>query len=319
LTLCGVLAKWPTHGANIVKKLVLALCLAGSCSYHAYAESSKTYFSSYSEYDLDGTKFLDSIDIKTGNIVLEHGVSLNLPDNFYYLDQADTKKVLIDAWQNPPGSSDGTLGMIFPKQYDPLASKSWGIEITFDDIGYVKDEDAASTDFSDILETMKEETLAANEERISDGFPPITLIGWASPPTYDATNKRLHWAKELKFGDNEVNTLNYNVRFLGRKGVLIMNYIAAVDQLPEIKANLESVLSVVNFQEGNRYSDFSPGVDTVAAVGIGGLVAGKVALKTGLFAIALVALKKFGFLILAPLFWFASKLKGRGKQNSDDV
>jgi uncharacterized membrane-anchored protein len=302
-----------------MKKILLGFGFAVSFSCCAVAEPSKTYFTSYAEYNSQGTDFLDSIDIKTGTVFLEHGVSLNLPENFYYLDQADTKKVLVEAWKNPPGSSDSSLGMIFPKQYDPLASRSWGIEITFDDIGYVKDEDAANTDFNEILESMKNDTLEGNEERVNAGFPPVTLVGWASPPTYDAINKRLHWAKELKFGDDAVNTLNYNVRFLGRKGVLVMNYIATVDQLAEIQNNLESVLSLVSFTEGNRYVDFSPGIDTVAAVGIGGLIAGKVALKTGLLAIALVLFKKLGIILLAPLVWLGSKFKRNGKQNSNDT
>jgi hypothetical protein len=39
----------------------------------------------------------------------------------------------------------------------------------------------------------------------------------------------------------------------------------------------------------------------VAAVGIGGLIAGKLAAKAGLIAVALIALKRFGILLLVPL------------------
>jgi hypothetical protein len=41
--------------------------------------------------------------------------------------------------------------------------------------------------------------------------------------------------------------------------------------------------SFVEFEPGNRYADFNPDVDEVAAYGIGALVAGKVAAKAGLF------------------------------------
>lgn len=39
--------------------------------------------------------------------------------------------------------------------------------------------------------------------------------------------------------------------------------------------------------KGQRYNDFSAGIDEVAAYGIGGLVAGKVLAKVGFFAIIL--------------------------------
>lgn len=44
-----------------------------------------------------------------------------------------------------------------------------------------------------------------------------------------------------------------------------------------------------------------PGVDTVAAIGVGGLIAGKLAAKAGFLVVALIALKKFGLLLLVPL------------------
>ena len=43
------------------------------------------------------------------------------------------------------------------------------------------------------------------------------------------------------------------------------------------------------------YSEFNPDIDTVAAYGIGGLIAGKVLAKAGVLAAGLVLLKKFWF------------------------
>jgi uncharacterized membrane-anchored protein len=37
----------------------------------------------------------------------------------------------------------------------------------------------------------------------------------------------MYWAKEINFGGDSENTLNYNIRVLGRKGVLLLNFIAA--------------------------------------------------------------------------------------------
>jgi uncharacterized membrane-anchored protein len=288
-----------------ILQAAFAVLMCGS----TMAQPASGYFQDYSEYNDEARKILDALDIKTGAIELGDGVKLALPKDFYFLDKGDAKEILVDAWGNPPENMEGTEGMVFPAKYTPLEETSWGIKLSFDKMGYVKDEDAASTDYDELLAGMKSEVLEGNADRKQAGYEPITLIGWASPPVYDKDNKRLHWAKELQFGDSQGHTLNYDVRFLGREGVFIMSYIAGMDQLPEIKANLDPVLSLVSFKEGKKYSDFVPGMDTVAAVGIGGLIAGKIAAKAGLIAVALVALKKFGILVLVPLMWLGRKFK----------
>lgn len=280
--------------------LWLGLGLALS-TWPALAEKPSDFFKSYQGYDEAGKAFLDKIDPKTGAVDLAVGVHLNLGDNFYFLDKKDAVSVLTEAWGNPPNSASDTVGMIFPAKYDPLAEGNWGIELRWEKIGYVNDGDAASIDYDELLKSMQSDTLSGNEQREKDGYPPITLIGWASPPVYDAVNKRLHWAKELKFGNDTTNMLNYDVRFLGREGVFVMSYIATVEQLPEIRQSLDGVLGIAGFTAGKKYSDFIPGADTVAAVGIGGLIAGKLAAKAGLIAVALIALKKFGLILLIPL------------------
>jgi uncharacterized membrane-anchored protein len=93
--------------------------------------------------------------------------------------------------------------------------------------------------------------------------------------------------------------LNYNIRVLGRKGVLILNFIAGMSQKEIIDSKLDTVLSMAEFDQGSRYEDFDPDIDTVAAYGLGALVAGKVAVKTGLLAAALLFLKKFGVIVVA--------------------
>lgn len=83
---------------------------------------------------------------------------------------------------------------------------------------------------------------------------------------------------------------------LGRKGVLELNAVANVNQLDQVRAGMQSVLGFVEFQAGQRYSDFDPKVDKVAAYGIGALIAGKLAVKAGLLkglVALLIAGKKF--------------------------
>ncbi len=118
----------------------------------------------------------------------------------------------------------------------------------------------------------------------------------------------MYWAQEIKFGADEVNTLNYNIRVLGRKGVLVLNFIAAMDQKQLIESKLDSVLALAEFDQGSTYSDFDSSTDKMAAYGLGALVAGKVAAKTGFLAAALIFLKKFGLVLVVGVGAFFKKL-----------
>ncbi len=252
-------------------------------------------------------KLMDSMDPQRGSIALPGGVAtLDVPDSFYYLNPEDAQKVLVEVWGNPPGEK--TLGMLFPSGMTPFDNQVWGVEINYEEEGYVEDTDAADINYDELLEQMKEDTLAANDERLAQGYESIELIGWAARPFYDDEAHKLHWAKELAFGPEKTRSLNYNIRVLGRKGVLVLNFIAGMDQLPEVQSNLSQVLAMAEFDEGSRYEDFDPEYDKIAAYGIGGLIAGKVLAKTGLLAALLVFAKKFGVIVLAAGGALAAKL-----------
>lgn len=179
-------------------------------------------------------------------------------------------------------------------------------------MGYVSDTDAASYDYDDLLQTMKDDTVAGNEWRLQNGFEKIELLGWAAEPHFDQAERKLYWAKKLHFDGMADDTLTYNIRALGRNGVLVMNFIANADQLAEVEAAVPGALKMISFTEGNRYADYVPGMDTLAAVGIGGLIAGKVlAGKAGLLVLLLAFAKKGFVLILLPLIWLKTRRFGK--------
>jgi uncharacterized membrane-anchored protein len=246
-------------------------------------------------------ELVEALDYRDGATALgSAGVRLNVPSGFYFLGAQDARRVIVDAWGNPPATANGVLGMIFPADRTPL-DDVWGAVITFDEDGYVSDEDAAKIDYTSLLKEMQEATQRGSEERVKQGFPSIRLVGWASPPFYDKATHKLHWAKELEFGGQALRTLNYDVRALGRKGVLNINFVAGMDQLGEIRAVIPAVMAMPEFEAGARYADYVPGVDKVAAYGIGGLIAGKILSKVGILAIALAFLKKGWFLVFIAL------------------
>ena len=246
---------------------------------------------------------------QTGRITLRRGLAtLDLPADFRYLDPQETD-IVLRAWGNPPGHE--TLGMLVPAGVRVLAPEGWGVIISFGEDGYVKDDDAAKIDYHDLLTNMQQATREANPERAKAGYATVELVGWAEPPRYDSMAHKLYWAKDLKFTDDSAHTLNYNIRVLGRRGVLVLNAVASMDRLESVRRDMAKVIGVVEFNGGRRYGDFIPGTDKVAEYGIAALIAGGLAAKAGLFKVllgALVALKKVVVLGLVAAAAFLRKL-----------
>ena len=253
---------------------------------------------------------LDSkLAYQTGKVQLSGGMAtITLPPSFRFLGQQDSRKLLV-AWGNPPESAQGVLGMLVPSDVSPLSEDGWAIVVTYDDDGYVNDEDAKTLNYDKVLNEMQEQTVASNEARQKEGFEPITLVGWAEPPHYDAATHKLYWAKELKFGSSTDHTLNYSIRILGRRGVLVLNAVSSIDQLDVVKKGTPDVLAAVEFNEGHRYADYLPGTDKAAAYGIGGLIVGATAAKAGLFKLIWVAILASKKLILAGLVAAGAAIK----------
>jgi uncharacterized membrane-anchored protein len=260
-------------------------------------------------------EFEAQLDFRRGRVELAGDVaSLDVPENFRYLSPEQADRILVEAWGNPPGTK--TLGMLFPSDVSPLAADGWGVVITYRDEGHVDDSDAAGIDYDELLKQMKEDAETDNKERAKEGYEPASLVGWATMPHYDAASHKLYWARELSFPSADEHTLNYDIRVLGREGVLSFNAVAGMSQLAEIEGRMKEVMSFADFRAGQRYADYKPSTDRTAAYGIGALVAGKVAAKAGLFKLlfaALVAGKKFVLLVLAGVAGVVAKLFRRNK------
>ncbi|HEY6504259.1 MAG TPA: DUF2167 domain-containing protein [Chitinophagaceae bacterium] len=215
--------------------------------------------------------------------VLKGGMAkLTIPKGFKFLGPEQSNYIVHDIWGNP--GRDDILGMIFPETGSPLGDSSYAFVISFDEMGYVKDNDAGKIDYKELLEEGQKGEAEINAQRLREGYSSIHWVGWAQQPYYDSKNKILHWAKELQFGGEEENTLNYDVRFLGRKGILSLNAVATMSELQLVKNDISKILSIAEFTEGNRYADFDSNTDEIAAYTVGGLVAGKILLKVGFFA-----------------------------------
>lgn len=263
-------------------------------------------------------EFSRSLTYQHGDVTVGDGLAnLSLGDAFAYLGPDDAEKVLV-AWGNPP-SDEPTLGMIVPAGMDVMDDDSWVAVLQYEDDGHIDDADAASTDFNQILKDMQASTRDANSEREAAGYEAVTLRGWAEPPHYDSVGKKLYWAKDLQFGDGD-GTLNYDIRVLGREGVLAVSAVAALAQLDDVREGMKGVLPRVTFNDGHRYEDFDPSVDRMAAYGIGALIAGGVAAKAGLFkgliAVLLAAKKLVVLAVVGIAAAIKSLFSGKGDKKA---
>jgi uncharacterized membrane-anchored protein len=117
------------------KHIAAWFCLALASS--ALAQEAEQQLSAEEQEALAAmVEFWESLEPRSGAITLGPDLAtLNVPDGFYFLDTADTIRVLVDLWGNPPEQGDGLLGMLFPAQYTPFDDEAWGVTVEYVDDG----------------------------------------------------------------------------------------------------------------------------------------------------------------------------------------
>jgi uncharacterized membrane-anchored protein len=260
-----------------------------------------------------------SVEFKyqTGDVVLPNKVAtLHLGEKYRYMSPEEGNK-LLQLWGNLPDET--LLGVVVPAEVDPMSDGRWAVFLNYKDEGHIDDSDANDIDYDDLLEDMQKGEKEANEARKAAGYDTLTLVGWAEPPRYDASAKKLYWAKDIASGSGGGHSLNYDVRVLGREGVLEMEAVAPMSQLAQVKRDMEPLIAVAEFNKGYRYAEFNKSTDRMAEYGLGALVAGTIAAKTGLFAKLfglLLAAKKFIIIGIMAIGGFIAKLFGKKKEEA---
>jgi uncharacterized membrane-anchored protein len=259
---------------------------------------------------------ISKMNPRTGEVALPSAKSkLTIPAGYSFFDSKDSRTWLVDIWGNPESSSGDVLGIIMADD------SNWAAVIQFEDSGYVSDKDASSINYTELLHNMQDGARAESELRVQDGFPSVELVGWAEPPRYEADTHRLYWAKDLIFGGSGQHELNFDMRLLGRHGVLTVQFLAGIEDLEAVKAAAPRVLEMAAFDEGARYTDFQAGLDKEAGYGIAGLIGGAAALgaakKIGLLGILLAFLKK-GWMLLVLAFGGLARLFGGKKSTPEE-
>jgi uncharacterized membrane-anchored protein len=248
---------------------------------------------------------------------------LHLGRDYYFLPASEARIVLTEGWGNPADAAEGVLGMVFPAGRT-FADDTWGAVVTYENNGHVNDDDAASTDYSALLREMQAGESEINEERTRQGYPTQQLVAWAQAPAYDRRTHSIVWARNIRFQGAPENTLNYDIRLLGREGVLSLNMVSEMSDLDGTRQAASRFAASAEFTPGSRYADFQPGRDRVAEYGVAGLIAAGVgaaaAKKAGLIAILLAFGKKFIILIIAgfaAIGAWVRRLFGRNREEQE--
>ncbi len=220
---------------------------------------------------------------------------VQLPEALAFAGAADSRK-LLESMGNPTDGSE--MGLVVPKAED----QNWFIVFEWRPIGYVKDEDKDKIDADELLKSIRDGTEAANEERAKRGMPALHVVGWTEPPRYDDRTTNLTWAILGRNAEGH-ESVNYNVRVLGREGVMSVTLVDEPQNLAKAKPAVDQVIAAFTYKQGKRYAEWVPG-DKVAEYGLAALVtagAGAAAAKLGFFGFLAKLFAKAGKAVVVAL------------------
>jgi uncharacterized membrane-anchored protein len=230
---------------------------------------------------------------------------LRIPDNARLLPESSGGKFL-ELTGNLPEEGDTIL-----------VREGWWATLSFEDAGYVKDDEKLDPD--ELMKALKRGEEESNAERRKRGMPELFNDGWIVPPHYDPKTKFLEYGLRLRSSDSSRPIVNYTMRLLSRHGYETVTLVTGPDTLQRDVDDLHQVLAGFDFNSGETYGEFRPG-DHVAEFGLGALVLGgatAAAVKAGWFKGLLAALAAGWKLVaagVAALFAAVGRLFKRGEK-----
>ena len=234
-----------------------------------------------------------------------------IPDGLIFLNAKDTRTLLERMENLTSGDELGLVG---------TPDLKWLAVFAFDKSGYVEDTgDAADIDAKALLQSIKENVAEANKEKAARGWAPSEVVGWAIPPHYNKETKNLEWSVRFKSSGYEYD--NYNVRILGREGVMRVIFVGDQDGYAQSLQAARGVMADYSFVSGKTHAEWRQG-DKVAGYGLAALVAGGAAAAAAKSGLLGKFIKPIGIAILAGLAaigkLFRRKKKGDSKFEAPD-
>lgn len=240
---------------------------------------------------------------------------IEVPEGYQFADAQNTRLALESMGNQTDGSE---LGMIVSSAED----QQWFVVFEWQPIGYVKDAEKEEIDADALLESIQDATEEGNEWRKENGIPALHVTGWGEAPNYDAKSHNLVWATLAKSEGRDGLSTNYNMRLLGRRGVISATLVDSAEGLQQSKPLAVELVKGFAFKSGSSYSEWKSG-DKIAEYGLTGLVAagaGAAAFKLGFFGVIAKFFGKLGKAAIALVVAVGAGLSKlfnviRGKKN----
>jgi uncharacterized membrane-anchored protein len=235
---------------------------------------------------------------------------LHLPAGYIFIPQPEAGQLSLALGNN---NSPRLIGIATAAE-----SGGWLAYLDYIGDGHVKDDDAKTWNADELLQSLKDGTDSANEDRINRGFSALEVGGWVEAPAYDAASHRLVWSALVKQkGSTDGGSANYNTYALGRDGHFELNLVTGIDKVEAQKVHAKELLASLQFNEGKRYEDFDPKTDRLAEYGLAALIGGVAAKKLGVLAIAAAFAAKFFKLIAIGAIALVAGLRSLFKRRGD--
>ena len=223
--------------------------------------------------------------------------NIDILESEYYLDN----------WKDINQYSWWTWGYGTPEdEVLMVVGEDYVIYVSWKDEGYVKLDDWKNVDSNVLLKEMKTVQKENKKILLGQGLSYVTNLEWIYEPTLKDQQKVVSYSYKVTWSDGNITMESKNLK-LGKKGYLESQFVNTIDENTDFKGTAEyasEFAEYITFDENFRHSDYKSG-DKVAALGIGGLVAGTLGVKTlakaGAFAKLIPLIAKFWWVLLAPI------------------
>lgn len=205
-----------------------------------------------------------TIDWKSGPVKVSLGsqAEIDLPTGYVFADGADSRKIMEYFGNQPTDLEQGYI--------EPADNSDWYVIFEFEDSGYIK-ADGEELDADALFKSLQEGSKAGNEWRREHGLPELTLVSWHEKPHYDPKTNNLEWGTVNE--SEGQNVINYNIRLLGREGVMSATIVASPEKMTQAITATKSLLQKYDFKGGKKYSEWREG-DKIAEYGLAALITG---------------------------------------------
>ncbi|MFC9711924.1 DUF2167 domain-containing protein [Paenibacillus sp. NPDC056933] len=244
------------------------------------------------------------------SVSLDNKATLEIQENNYFLDKANTQRSMLNMGSKPNGNEIGSL-------YSDSQSGSLYVVFEYVKTGHIDDReqnlDANELLSSYIRGTEEENRNAAPEDK-------MYVTGWEIEPTYDSSNHRLIYSLGFKDAYQQ-SMVNYNVKLLTREGYITAILVTETANFQQSRLAFEEmVLNRLSINTGYTYEDYDASTDKTSTVGLKSLLVGGIGYTAGQkFSILILLKKGWPFIVivlLALLGWNKYKMKTSKKDEA---